>query len=113
MEEIDDWVAPPAPPSTGYPAHGPGADVRAAYGAVSPYIPEYLKESGRSLYEGVRNATDAAYRDTGAPTLQGLSGAATSLLGAPVRSVFGQDAGFGTAVDAVMNPLTLGQWQAQ
>jgi hypothetical protein len=94
----------------GYPQHGPGADVSAAYNAVSPYIPEYLKEGARSLYEGPRNMAQNFARDTGPPTLKGLSGAATKALSVPVRTVFGQDAGFGTAVDAVMNPLTAGQW---
>jgi hypothetical protein len=119
MAELNDWVAPPkaadvddwiAPPSSGYPAHGPAADVRAAYGAVSPYIPEYLKESGRSLYEGARQTAQNFSRDLDTPTLEGGSGAAVTALGAPIRAMTAGQAGFGTAIDAVMNPLTLNQW---
>jgi hypothetical protein len=79
------------------------------YNAASPYIPDHLKdyakESVRSLYEGPRNTAENFAADIGKPTLEGTSGAATTALSMPLRSVTGGEMGFGTAVDAVMNPL--------
>jgi hypothetical protein len=102
------YVSQQATPPGKEPIH-PLEDADAAVRRSSGLL-AYLRESGRSLYEGPRNTIQNFLRDCGPATPQGASGAASTLLSMPIRGVTGGQAGFGTAVDAVMNPLTLNRW---
>lgn len=77
--------------------------IGSSYNQVSSYVPEFIKESGRSLYEGPRarvnhlaNETSEFYHDPSAYV--GL-GAASTL--DPISAVTGGEANLGTIPDAV------------
>jgi hypothetical protein len=115
-EKTDNRGMPEGAPSPAMFARAPatppqGGVLQSAYDSVSPYIPNYLKDSASSLYEGPRNSLENFRRDAGTPTLQGVSGAASTALSMPLRSVTGGNVGFGDVVDAagnfVSNP---GRW---
>lgn len=106
MAELDDWIAPQqSTPSDGGADDwlAPAPETPSAWGDFKKQVSDYTPEGVKNLYNDVAD-------DVGTPTLQGLSGAATTALGMPIRGVTAGQAGFGTAIDAVMNPLTLNRW---